>query len=239
VRHAASYGYSSFIYDRIGCGQSEAPATGGFSALQAPTEVSVLENILGQLRNTTVVGGKKHKKITLMGHSYGSAQSQAISATSPNLIDGLVLTGFSTNASSTPSFFLAGTYTIANEVSTLPQLSSRPSVWLATASSIADIESFFDPPHYEQGALTYARSITQPVTLGSLTTIGAIGGVATNYKGPILVIDGARDLPFCGRNCYAPAPTGGNLAEAVKMLFPATSNFTSSILPNTGHGIGE
>lgn len=61
--------------------------------------------------------------------------------------------------------------------------------------------------------------------------------MAANYTGPVFVIDGSADLPFCGRNCYAPAPSGGDQAQAVKSLYPATSNFTSSILLNTGHGI--
>lgn len=80
IKHAASYGYSTFIYDRLGCGDSEAPSMRGFSVAQAPTEVSILQNILTQLRSSTVVGNKKHTKIRLIGHSYGSEQSQAISA---------------------------------------------------------------------------------------------------------------------------------------------------------------
>ncbi|UZJ56111.1 hypothetical protein CBS101457_005431 [Exobasidium rhododendri] len=239
VKHAASYGYTSFIYDRLGCGGSEAPAQGGFSAMQAPTEVAVLKDILTQLRNTTTIGGKSHSKITLMGHSYGSAQSQAISADYPDLIDGLVLTGFSTNGSSTPSFFQSATYTPAKNIADLPQLKSRPDIWLGTASAISDLELFFDPPNYDDGAFELARQTAQPVTLGSLTTISAIAGVAKNYTGPVYVIDGERDLPFCGRNCFAPVPASPdeNQASAVKALYPSASNFSSFILPETGHGI--
>lgn len=237
VKHAASHGYSTFIYDRIGCGQSEAPSTGGFSAIQSPTEVSVLESILTQLRFDKLVGNKNHGKITLVGHSYGSAQSQAISSVAPNLIEGLVLTGFSMNSSSVADFILSGTLTIANQVSTLPQLQNRPDIWIATASAIADVQQFLNPPYYSLGAANYGRTIANPVTLGGLLTQGAIGGMATNYTGPVFVIDGAADLPFCGRNCYAPAPSDGDQAQAVKALFPATSNFSSFILPHTGHGI--
>lgn len=239
VRHAASYGYSTFIYDRLGCGSSDAPAKGGFSAMQAPTEVAVLQNILTQLRSSKVVGNKIHTNITLMGHSYGSVQAQAISAKFPNLIQGLVLTGFSTNSSNTAAFFQSGTYTIANQVADLPQLKTRPDIWLGTASAISDLELFFDPPNYDQGAFELARQTAQPVTLGSLFSIGAVGGVAQNYSGPVYVIDGSRDFPFCERNCYAPAPSGGNQADAVKMLYPTAKNFTTYIIPETGHGIGE
>lgn len=239
VGQAASHGYSSFIYDRLGCGQSDAPSRGGYSILQAPTEVAVLQNILTQLRDTTVVGNTKHSKITLLGHSFGSVQAQAISATHPELIQGLVLTGFTTNSSNTASFFQAGTYTIANQVADVPQLKRRPDVWLATASAISDLLLFFDPPNYDQGAFQLARQSAQPVTLGSLFSIGAVGGVAMGYTGPLFVINGARDFPFCSRNCYAPSPTGGPIPDGVKALYPAAANFTSYIIPDTGHGISE
>lgn len=155
------------------------------------------------------------------------------------MIDSLILTGFSTNSTGNPPFYLAGTFTIANQVADLPQLRSRPDIWLGTASSVADLEQFTDAPYYEQGAAKIARSTAQSVTLGVLFFISAISATAANYKKPVFVQDGARDLPFCDRNCYAPAPSAPDQPLAVKMLYPAASNFTTSIIPHTGHGIGE
>lgn len=98
VRQAASYGYSSFIFDRLGCGKSDAPNQGGFSAVQAPTELAITHDILTQLRSSTKVGNKKHNNITLIGHSYGSVLTEAITKDFPDLVQAAVLTGFSTNS---------------------------------------------------------------------------------------------------------------------------------------------
>jgi hypothetical protein len=100
------------------------------------------------------------------------------------------------------------------------------------------LELFFDPPYFDQGAFALARSVAQPVTLGSLFTQGAIGGMS-NFTGPVYVIDGAGDFPFCDRNCYAPTPTAATIPEGVKMLYPSASNFSTFIIPETGHGISE
>lgn len=237
IRHAASHGYSVFAFDRLGCGKSSKPSKGGFSVVQSPHELAILKEILRQTRQTSNVGGSKHSKITLIGHSYGSVQGQAISAQSPDLIEGLVLTGFSTNSTGTIPFFLAGTLTIANEVPDLPQLKKDPSIWLATASSQADSSQFNDPLYVEQGANKLARSSAQPVTLGTLFSISAISGPSMTYNKPVFVINGEEDLPFCNRNCDTPVEGGLTITQSVSKLFPQAKNFTAANLPNTGHGI--
>ena len=48
------------------------------------------------LRNGEI-GGTKFSKIVGVGHSYGSIQVQAITATQPSALDSALLTGFSMN----------------------------------------------------------------------------------------------------------------------------------------------
>ena len=91
VKHAASHGYSSFIYDRLGTGGSETPNS-GFREAQVYTEVAIYQDIVRQLR-AGKIGNKSFKRITGMGHSYGSAQTQSLSKMTPELLDGIVLTG--------------------------------------------------------------------------------------------------------------------------------------------------
>ena len=49
------------------------------------------------LRNGDI-GGMKFNKIVGIGHSYGSVQTQALSATQPDLLNAVLLQGFSVNA---------------------------------------------------------------------------------------------------------------------------------------------
>ena len=233
VKHAASYGYSTFRYDRLGTGKSQTPKN-GFDETQAPTEVAILTEVLKKLRNTSQVGGRKHERVVGVGHSYGSVQTQAVSSQSPELLDGVVLTGFTTNSTNLPGYLLAGTYSIANKV--LPHLKNKPDTWLATGSEAADIVCFFYPPYYAQGAFDLARQTEQPVTLGSLTSIALVGGPADGFNKPVQVVNGAKDFIFCTSNCWA-GPDGQDIPSGVKTLYPQAVNFTSYIAEATGHGI--
>lgn len=235
VRHAASHGYSSFTFDRIGTGNSSIPAQGGFSAVQAPTDLAVVQNLLQQLRNTTAVGNQTHEKITYIGHSYGSVLGNAISATAPQLIDNLVLTGFSANSTYNANFAQAGAFQIFSQIPGLTN-NTKPSIYVGS-NNISSVELFLDPPNYEQGAAQLAFQQSQPLTLGQFFSLSSISGPANNYTGPVFIVDGERDFPFCGRQCNAPAGNYSNFAAAVQQLFPKTSNFTSYLQPFTGHGI--
>lgn len=238
VSHAASHGYAVFAYDRLGCGKSSKPSKGGFSVVQAPHELAILQEILRQARETTNVGGRtKHGKITLVGHSYGSAQSQAASAQSPELVDGLVLTGFSTNSTGQNPFVLSGTITTANQIPDLPHLKKYPSIWVASASATGNLYAFTDPFYVEQAAAELSRSYTQPVTLGVLLSFAAISGPSLTYDKPVFVLNGQEDLPLCYRNCSTIDESGMTIIQSVSKLFPHGKNFTVATLPHTGHGI--
>lgn len=235
VKHAASYGYSTFRYDRLGTGNSSTPAN-GFDVVRAQTEVAILETILTRLRNSTEVGGKQHNKVVGVGHSYGSVQTQAVSKDRPELLDAVVLTGFTTNTTNMMGYLKAASYSIAKNV--FPQrLGDKPSTWLVTGSNASDIMGFFYPPYYSEESFDLARSTEQAVTLGSLASIGAVGGEAANYQGPVHVVNGAKDFIFCSSNCYAGDQQGKTIPDGVQMLYPKTKNFTSYIAEDTGHAI--
>ncbi|TKY91045.1 hypothetical protein EX895_001044 [Sporisorium graminicola] len=235
VKHAASYGYSTFRYDRLGTGESETPRGGGFDVVRAQTEVAILQGVLGKLRNSTQVGGKRHRKIVGVGHSYGSIQTQAVTQQTPELLDAAVLTGYTSNATNLPAYLHAASYSIANRI--FPsRLANKPAQWLVTGSNASDILAFFYPPFYSQASFDLSRSTEQPVTLGSLFTVGAVGGKADNFTGPVQVVNGAKDFIFCSSNCYA-GPDGKDIPSGVQGLYPKASNFTSYIAEDTGHGI--
>ncbi|EPQ29166.1 uncharacterized protein PFL1_03453 [Pseudozyma flocculosa PF-1] len=233
VKHAASHGYSTFRYDRLGTGKSQTPSN-GFDETQAPTEVAILAEVLRQLRDTTNVGGKKHPKVVGVGHSYGSVQTQAITATRPELLDAAILTGYTNNVTNLPGYLNAASYSVAADV--LPHLASKPRTWLASGSEASDVRGFFYPPYYSEQAFKLARSTEQAVTLGSLFTIGLVGGPAPNFNKPVQVVNGAKDFIFCSSNCWG-GPDGTDIPSGVKQFYPAASKFSSFIAENVGHGI--
>ena len=65
-----------------------------------------------------------------------------------------------------------------------------------------------------------------------VSTLPQSYGRSTRMRDSVFVTSGRRDLPFCGGDCQA-----GDVVSGVQALYPATKNFTSYIVPDTGHGI--
>ncbi|CAO1636796.1 unnamed protein product [Parajaminaea phylloscopi] len=231
VRQATSYGYSVFTYDRLGTGQSSHPDD-GFSQVQVATEVSVLANVLEQLRNGTAVQGRKFESIVGVGHSYGSIQLQALTAAAPDLLKAVALTGYSNTSSGITQFLLAGNLEPAKQVS--PQKFNNVSdVYLLSGTSASDITLFLWPPNFDADAAAIARAdYGDAVTLGTLASLATATKPAADFDGKVFVISGEHDLPFCQGNCQPP------LLDGVKDgLYPKAGNFSSYIVPQSGHGL--
>ncbi|EPQ54834.1 hypothetical protein GLOTRDRAFT_130184 [Gloeophyllum trabeum ATCC 11539] len=95
VSASAAAGYSTFRYDRLGTGLSE-HASDSYNEAQALIDLAIATKLLGVLKDGGI-GGQKLSKVVGVEHSYGSMQVQALSATVPHLLDGVLLQGFSMN----------------------------------------------------------------------------------------------------------------------------------------------
>lgn len=94
---ALANGYHTVSIDRFGIGNSSHAEP--LNIVQAPAEVSALYDITMKLRNGTFPEvSTAFKKVVHVGHSFGSLQTYLLSATYPDSTDGIVLTGFSMNA---------------------------------------------------------------------------------------------------------------------------------------------
>ncbi|CAG8895602.1 unnamed protein product [Penicillium nalgiovense] len=217
VDYVLARGYHTLSYDRLGLGKS--------SHGDAKNEIqSFLEiEALAQLT----------RMVVHVGHSFGSAQTVALSAMYPELSDALVLTGYSTSADYMPMFLSGANFQQA-------QLNCKNSDYTAGYLDSADMGSniylFFYPPHFDTGLLRYAEDNKKPMTIGELLTITGLPA-QSNFTGPVYVIDGANDVPFCGGDCLH---MGGKLASipaAANVVFPSASAFSAYVHPSTGHAI--
>ncbi|KAI4745867.1 alpha/beta-hydrolase [Aureobasidium sp. EXF-12298] len=94
---AVAAGYHTVSIDRFGIGNSS--HADPLNIVQAPAEVSALHEITSMLRNGTFPSvSHKFGKVVHVGHSFGSLQSYLLTALYPGSSDGVVLTGFSMNA---------------------------------------------------------------------------------------------------------------------------------------------
>ena len=101
-----NYGYCTLSYDRLGIGESSHGEPK--NEIQSFLEIAALASMTNMLRDGTLpTVTQGFARVVHVGHSFGSAQSFALAAMFPNISDGLVLTGFSANASFA-GYFVAG-----------------------------------------------------------------------------------------------------------------------------------
>ena len=219
------------------------------------------------LRNGTFPGiNGSFDKVLHVGHSFGSAQTFALTAQYPDISDGIVLTGFSAN-SSFVNFFAAGndfvqanlnqplrfgnSSTLTAITQTLQDLAltdyfaypnanvneglNYPRGYLANSNVNALQYLFLKPGFFETEIAYFGEQGKQPVTVGEVLTLGSVP--KTNpFSGPVLVITGDADLPFCGGDCQNTGGSAPSIISSVAMGFPNTQ-VEDVIQPNTGHGI--
>jgi pimeloyl-ACP methyl ester carboxylesterase len=113
-----------------------------------------------------------------------------------------------------------------------------PSGYMVSSDLTSLAYAFLYPGNYDVDFAIQGEQTKQPVTTGELLTIGS-APMMSPFTGPVLVITGEHDVPFCGGNCYAMLPntTTPNIPAGVAASYPSASKFEAVIQPGTGHGL--
>ncbi|KAK6206846.1 hypothetical protein QIS74_13334 [Colletotrichum tabaci] len=231
------YGYATLAFDRLGVGASSHGDP--MSEIQQTLELAALRALTERLRASTVPGleYKRFKKIVHVGHSFGAIQTYGLTVNDGgcSLSDGIVLTGFTQNATFLPYFVLGGGFVQANS---LPTLSHYAPGYVAPASVSGGQVNFFAPGAFDPEILRAAYQGGQPAAIGELLTIGGSTGLPSSFTGPALVITGDRDIPFCGGNCSATGdPALKSILDTSASFLRAASPFESYVVAGAGHGL--
>lgn len=226
-----TYKYATLSFDRLGIGNSSHGEP--LNEIQAFLEVEATAALTRMLRNGTFPGiNTTFHKVVHVGHSFGSVQTYSLANLYPNITDGIILTGFSMNASFVSQFAAGGNFQQASlnsplrfsnvtgtqvsnllnmfaqnlvdfiqpiDLTTLPPPQNLPNGYIISSNAEANKYLFFKPKYYDPAILTLAEATKQPVTEGELLTL-APAAMMNNYAGPVLVIAGDADLPYCGSN---------------------------------------
>lgn len=230
------YGYYTLSYDRLGIGNSSHGEPR--DEIQSFIEEAALHELVTMLRAGTFPSSKTaFSKVVGVGHSFGSAQTFAVSNLYPTDFNAIVLTGFTMNASFVGYFVAGANFIQANQNADGENLSAYPNGYLVSSDIEANEYLFFFPGNFDVSVLEAAEATKKPVTVGEALSLGSL--VMSNaFAGPVFVIDGEHDLPYCGGDCVNTGnPALPNIGAAVKMNFPNASSFESYIQPKTGHGL--
>ena len=228
---ATTFGYASFFYDRLSVGTSSKPAP---LDVQTSIELEIL-NVLatklrqGQISNTTF------STIVAAGHSYGSILTQGLTAAYPTAVDAAVLTGFSAYAGAMPTFLLALNLNIASQDQPY-RFSGLDNGYLVSDTAISLQTGFFRAPGFDPNILSFAEATKGTVTFGELFSTTAVTKLAGNFSGPVAVVNGANDLPFCFGNCTFHGDLTNQVFGKLYPNLPA-SKTRSYNAPVAGHGL--
>ncbi|KAK8138606.1 hypothetical protein PG984_001986 [Apiospora sp. TS-2023a] len=224
VNQAIGRGYSAFFFDRLGLGQSSHGEP--VNEIQSWLEVSALDDLTTMLRENSIPEIKaKFDKIVHVGHSFGSIQTYGLVAAYPDSSDGIVLTGFGQDPAFLPYFRLGNNFVGAN---TVPALATYPAGYFAAGSVSGAEISFFAPGQSDQSVLRAAAAAEQPVTVGGPSS------TQNAFRGPVFVVTGKRDDPFCGGDCLQTKPS---TPANVKQFFTNASYSDSFVVPSAGDGL--
>jgi pimeloyl-ACP methyl ester carboxylesterase len=178
----------------------------------------------------------RFERIIHVGHSFGSLLSYALARDHPTLSDGLVLTAFSQNGSFAPFFSLGGNFESVSQISTL-STRYKPG-YFASGNPSAVQTNFFAPGEFDPAVLDLVTNTQHPVSMGELLTLSGSAAGVNLFTGPVLIITGERDLPFCGGDCFATGnPNLPNIPSISKQFLPKADHFEVFIVPKAGHGL--
>lgn len=243
IDNATEAGFCTLSFDRLGIANSS--HGNPLNEIQINLEVEALYALTQMLRNGTFPGvDQAFDTVVHVGHSFGSAQTYSLVSLYPKMSDGIVLTGFTMNSSFMGSFLAGANFQQAslNNVTrfgngTTSIGGALPDGYIVSSDIGTNQLLFFKPGYFDEALLQVAEDTKQPTTLGELLTIGSLPKM-TSFAGPVFVINGDADLPFCGGDCLNTGmPNVTNLGQTVSMAFPKASSFESYVQPNAGHGI--
>lgn len=226
TRYANKAGYGTLAVDRLGSGASEHPDPA--QVVQLTLETEVLNIIAQKIKSGEITG--RPSKVIYVGHSMGSTVGTMLAAKYPNSIDKLVLTGYTTDGSNTAAGVIAGQYLPAKDVEparfgTLPQGYVTQSV--ESGRTLLSYAGGFDP---SIPPLDFSTKGTSAIG----EALGPGNVLVPNYQGPVFILTGDKDQPFCGSD---PNASCEPLIKATASEFPQASTFGYFIPPNTGHGL--
>ncbi|KAF2718028.1 alpha/beta-hydrolase [Polychaeton citri CBS 116435] len=229
---AAKNGWATLSYDRLGVGQSAKPD--GVNIVQAPLEVEIAHSLARALRNGTL-GNTRFDTVVGVGHSFGSIITQAVTSQHPSALDAAVLTGFTTNSSGVATFILSINLALAS-VNQPYRYSTLADSYLVAASIESSQLGFFRAPTFDPAILAISEATKGTVTYGEFFTQTIPTAPAANFTGPVAVVIGGNDLPFCSGNCSYPTNQAAALKPALYANLPE-EKFATYLAPATGHGL--
>ncbi|KAK5072705.1 hypothetical protein LTR64_004822 [Lithohypha guttulata] len=155
-------------------------------------------------------------------------------ASHPALSDGIILTAYNIPSDGTDLFAANINFMITN----LADPIKFPAVqythgYLTWPSKWTNQYSFFAYGAFDPAILDDAENTKQPFSIGEFASFGLLGDLnASNFKGPVLYVEGEKDLIACASTC-----TGRFDRDSTSYKAFSASEVESVIVPGFGHAL--
>ncbi|ODQ55018.1 hypothetical protein SAICODRAFT_89161 [Saitoella complicata NRRL Y-17804] len=240
---ATAAGYATFAIDRLGVGASSKPDP--IRDVQLFAEIETVHQLTNMLRSGKLTSDLcsgptlpdlNFDKIIHIGHSFGSLITNGLVSYYPTISDGIILTGYSVNATWLP-MTTAGFLPTMATLDQPDRFSGLPNGYLLTNNIYNNQLCFFRAPEFDPAVLAYAEAHKQTFTIGELITLPT-AFPPTPFTGPVFVVTGELDWIFCGGYCPDSAGTPySSIPAGVQSVFPVTDSFETYLPPSTGHAL--
>ncbi|KAI9645956.1 hypothetical protein NHQ30_005393 [Ciborinia camelliae] len=228
VDAAAVAGYSTLAYNRLGVGGSDHPDP--LQIVQASVDVEIQHGLTSLIRQGYF--NKTFENVIGVGHSYGSIIQLAQNAQYPHDVNGTVLTGFVNDVASL-SYTIAANNPAVAAINNPTSWGNLPYGYVVHDTAISIQLPFFRAPYFPASTFKHQVAQKQTYTIGQQFTLPAIYSPAPKFKGPVDVVIGKYDFPFCQGICDHHIDLA---AATIPVLYPAAhSKSESFIVPNCGH----
>ncbi|APA10419.1 hypothetical protein SS1G_07093 [Sclerotinia sclerotiorum 1980 UF-70] len=228
VDAAAAAGYATLSYNRLGVGGSDHPDP--LQIVQATVDVEIQHGLTLLVRQGYF--NKIFENVIGVGHSYGSIIQLAQNAKYPNDVNGTVLTGFVNDVASL-SYTIAANNPAVAAINNSTLWGNLPYGYVVHDTAISMQLPFFRVPYFPESTFKHEVAQKQTYTIGQQFTLPAIYSPAPKFKGPVDIVIGKYDFPFCQGRCDHPVDLA---AATIPVLYPAADSKSESfVVPDSGH----
>ncbi|KAK8022581.1 hypothetical protein PG993_013348 [Apiospora rasikravindrae] len=241
IKAAVKTGYSVLSYDRIGVRSSS--RVNSLTDAQFQVQVAVLEALVAHVRNATAFR-PAHRKVVLVGHSYGAYISAAAAASnrSRDAVDAVVITGFAGGFSFFAPFLAGAGLRVARDQQP-HRWGALDSGYLTAVDQYADAYTYYHEGDFERRVAewTHGRG-SEPFAVGELPSLLATNITYEDIKAPVQIVQGRYDVSACGGNCVGQLDeirgnlTGARVVETVEDL-PAGHNLNLHLVAPRAFGL--
>lgn len=226
-------GRATLAIDQLGVGRSSHPPS---LLVSAAANANALHDVVTAARAGTF--GYKASKVVLVGHSAGALLSWQV-ADAFHDVDGIVSSGAS---HSSGLLYLTRVLGLTRPALLDPVTARRiPPLDLGYVSIPgARSRLFYYSANAAASVVDQDEAQRSEFTLGGTPTVTAFNPGTLSITAPVLIVNGAYDMPFCkqgGGGSKTDCGSAATLRAAEAPYFPAATSLETAIVPNAGHSI--